>query len=80
MPFSSLITCAAGEDGDVFEHRLAPVAEAGGLYRADLESASQLVDHQGGKRFAFNVFGDDQKRLAHLGDLLENGQQDPSCC
>src|SRR5690606_20458343 len=34
---------AAGEDGDVLEHRLAAIAEAGGLDRDDLQNASQLV-------------------------------------
>ena len=47
---------AAGEDGDVFEHGLAAVAEAGGFDGADLQRAAELVDHERGQRFAFDVF------------------------
>ena len=54
---------AAGEDGDVFEHGLAAVAKAWSLHRRDLQAAAQLIDHQRGKRFAFDVFGDDQYGL-----------------
>ncbi len=61
----------AGEDGDVFAHGLAAVTEARGLDGDDVERAAQLVDHEGGQRFAFDVFGDDEHRLADLGDLFE---------
>jgi hypothetical protein len=64
MPRSSEITCAAGQDRDVFEHRLATIAEARRLDGRDLQAAAQLVDHQGGQRLAFDVFGDDQQRRA----------------
>ena len=47
----------------------------GALTAHDVERAAQLVDHEGGQRFAFDVFGDDQQRLADLGDLLEQRQQ-----
>ena len=57
--------------GHVAEHRLAAVAEAGGLDRADVEHAAQLVDDQGRERLALDVLGDDQERLARLRDLLE---------
>src|SRR3569623_231877 len=66
---------AAGEDGHVFQHRLATVAEARSLDGTGLEDAADVVDHQGGERFAVDVFGDDQQRLAGLGDLLQYGQQ-----
>src|SRR4029078_9189278 len=36
----------AGEDGDVLEHRLAAIAEAGRLDRRDLEAAAELVDDE----------------------------------
>ena len=75
MPRSSVMHAATGEDGDVFEHGLAAVAEAGGLDGADVEGAAELVDHEGGQGFAFDVFGDDEERLAGLGDLLEQRQQ-----
>jgi len=41
---------AAGEDGDVFEHALAAIAEAGGLDRDTGEGSAQLVDHESGPR------------------------------
>src|ERR1035438_5872285 len=61
----------AGKDGDIFAHGLAAVAESRGLDGDDVKRAAQLVDHEGGQRFAFEVFGDDEHRLADLGDLLE---------
>ena len=64
---------AAGEDGHVAEHRLAAVAEPGGLDRGDVEHAAELVDDQGRQRLALDVLGDDQQRLARLGDLLQQG-------
>jgi hypothetical protein len=55
---------AAGQDSDVLQHGLAAVAEARGLDGSDLEAAAQLVDHERGQGFAFDVFSDDQQRLA----------------
>ena len=52
--------CAAGQDGEVFEQRLAAVAEPGRLDGDRLEGAADLVDHQGGQSLAFDVFGDDE--------------------
>src|SRR6185437_6870920 len=46
---------ALGEDGDVLEHRLAAIAEAGRLDRRDLEAAAQLVDDERGQRLALDV-------------------------
>ena len=66
---------AAGEDGDVFEHRLAAIAEAGGLHGTDVERAAELVDHQRGEGFAVDVFGDDQERLAGVDDRFEHGDE-----
>ena len=66
---------AAGEDGDVFEHRLAAIAEAGGLDGTDVERAAELVDDQRGEGFAFDVFGDDQQRLAGVDDRFETRDQ-----
>ena len=60
---------AAGEDGDVAQHGLAAIAEAGGLDGTHVEHAAELVDDQRGERFAFDVFGDDQQRLARLAGL-----------
>ncbi len=66
---------AAGQRGDVFEHGLAAVAEAGGLDGGALQRAAQLVHHQGRQGFALNVLGNDQERLAELGNLFEKGKQ-----
>ena len=51
---------AAGQDGDILQHRLAAIAEARGLHRRDFEAAAQLVDDERGERLALDVFGDDQ--------------------
>src|SRR6267154_601393 len=66
---------AAGEGGDVFEHGLAAVAKARGLDGGALQRAAELVHHEGGQRFAFDVLSDDQEGLAHLGGLLEQREQ-----
>jgi hypothetical protein len=66
---------AAGQDGDVFQHGLAAVAEARGLHSHGLQDAADGVDHQRRQGFAFDVFGNDQQRTAGLGDLLQRGQQ-----
>ena len=66
---------AAGQDRDILQHGLAPVAEARGLYGHSLQRATQLVDHQGGQRLAFNIFRHDQQRLAALGDVFEDREQ-----
>ena len=66
---------AAGEDGDVLQHGLAAIAEAGGLDGRDVQRAAQLVDDEGRERFAVHVLSDDDERLAGAGDLLEQRQQ-----
>src|SRR5579864_2207435 len=66
---------AAGQDCDVLQHGFATIAEARGLHRADVQRATQLVDHQSRERFALDVFSDDEQRLAALGDLLEQREQ-----
>ncbi len=63
---------AARQDGDVFEHGLAAIAEARSLDGSDLEAAAQLVDDEGRESFAFDVFSDDEERLAGLNDGFEN--------
>ena len=51
------------------------IAEAGRFHGGDVQGAAQLVDHEGGQRFAFDFFRDDHERLAHLGDLLEDREE-----
>src|SRR6267143_979579 len=57
---------AAGQDRDVLQHGLAAIAEARGLDGRDLEAAAQTVDDEGGESFAFDVFRNDDQRLAAL--------------
>ena len=66
---------AAAEDGNVLAEGLAAVAEAGGFDGANVDGAAELVDDQGGQRLAFHFLGDDEERLANLGDLLQQGQE-----
>ena len=65
----------AGEGRDVAEHRLAAIAVAGGLYGTNLQDAAELVDDERREGFAFDVFGDDQQRLAGLRNGFENRHQ-----
>ena len=65
----------AGENGDVFQHRLPAIAEAGRLHRRSLQRAAELVDDQRGQRLTLDVFGDDEQRPRQLGHLLQHGQQ-----
>ena len=64
---------AARQDGHVLQHRLAALAEAGGLDGHGLEGAADLVDDQRGEGFALDVLGDDRQGLAGLHDLLQDG-------
>ena len=57
------------------EHRLAAIAEAGGLHGTHVQHAAELVDDEGREGFAFDVFGDDQQRLGLLAGLLQDRQQ-----
>src|SRR5208283_3547323 len=73
-PSSSEIT-PAGQDRDIFEHRLAPIAEARRLDRDARQRAANLVHDQGRQRLTFDILGDNQERLADLGNRLEDRQQ-----
>ena len=56
------------------EPGLAAIAKAGRLDRSDLEAAAQLVDDQRRQRFAFDVLGNDEQRLARSHHRLEQRQ------
>src|SRR6267142_2601686 len=63
------LLAGAVDDGGVLlvdHHLLAATAEARCLDGGNLEAATQTVDDEGGERFAFDVFGDDDERLAGL--------------
>src|SRR6266571_2621486 len=64
-----------GKDGDVFEHGLAAIAEPWSFDSRGLEDSAQVVYHQRREGFAFDFLGDDEKRFAGLGYLLQNRQQ-----
>ena len=55
---------AAGQDGDVAQHLLAPITEARRLDGQHVDHAAQLVDDERGERLAIHVLGDDQQVLA----------------
>ena len=65
----------AGQDGDIAEHRLAAFAVTRRFDRANLEDAAHLVDDERRERFAFDVFGDDEERLALFADRFEERNQ-----
>ena len=57
---------AAGEDGDVFEHRLATITVTGSLDRTNFQDATHLVHDERRQGFPFDVLGDDEQREARL--------------
>ena len=67
----------AGEDGDVLEHLLAPVAKAGSLHSTGVEGTPELVHHQGGQGLTLHVLGDDQEGLTGTSHLLQQGEHVP---
>ena len=66
---------AAGQDRDVFEHRLAAIAEARRLDGDGLQRAAQLVDDERRQRLTVDVLGDDHERTAGARHLLEQRQE-----
>jgi hypothetical protein len=66
---------AAGQDGHVLEHCLAPVAKAGRLHGHIGKYPPQPVDDERGEGLTFDVLGNDQQRYAALRNLLEQGQE-----
>ena len=71
MPKLSNTGGAAGQDGDIFQHRLAAIAVARCLDRTHLERAAEPVDDQGRQGLAFDFLGHDQQRLAGVDHLLQ---------
>src|SRR6202043_3929133 len=66
---------AAGQDGDVLQHGLAAIAEARRLDGGNLETTTETVDDESGESFAFDVFRDDDQRLAGLHHGLQQRQR-----
>src|SRR5438445_4337472 len=66
---------APGQDGNVFAHRLAAVAESRRFNRARVNRAAKLVDHQRSQGFTLHFLGNYQQRLPGLGHLLQQRQE-----
>src|ERR1017187_6916871 len=66
---------AARQDGDVLEHGLAAVAEAGRLDGGDVQRAAELVHDERRERLALDLLRDDEEGTILLGDLLEHREK-----
>src|SRR5437879_2235266 len=60
-----------GQNRDVLQHGLAAIAEARSLDGRDLQTTAETVHDKGSERFAFDVFSDDDQRLAGLHDRFQ---------
>src|SRR5690606_8441063 len=65
----------ASQDGDVFQHGFATVAETRCFNGSGFQDAADVVHNQRCQGFAFNVFCDDQQRTARFGHLFQDRQQ-----
>ena len=66
---------AAREDGDVLEHGLAAVAEAGRLDGGDVQRAAELVHDEGREGLALDLFGDDEEGRFCLATCSSTGSR-----
>ncbi len=66
---------AGCQDGDIAQHRLAPVAEARRLDGATLQGAAELIHDQRCQSFSLDVLGDHQDRPRGLRHLLQQRDQ-----
>src|SRR5690606_30439660 len=66
---------AAGQDGDVFQHGFAAIAETRCLDSSCLEDTADVIDNQRSQGFAFDIFSNDQQRAAGLGNLFQDRKQ-----
>ena len=66
--------CAAGQRCDVLQHLFAAVTKTRRFCSRYLDNAAHVVDNKSCKRFAFNIFSYDNKRLARLGNSFEDRQ------
>ena len=65
----------AGEDGNIFHHRLPAIPEAGSLHRSALQNAAQLVHDQRSQGLTFHILSNDQQRLSRPGHFLEQREE-----
>ena len=66
---------ASGENRDIFQHRLSSITETGGFHCDDAENSPDAVHDQGRQRLSVDIFGNDQKGLARLGDFFKDGKK-----
>ena len=66
MPRSSEIVWPLVRHGDVFEHGLAPVAEARRFHGRNLQAPAQLVNDERGESLTLDLLSNDEQRLAGL--------------
>src|SRR5262249_15167049 len=66
---------AASEDGNVFQHGLAAIAETWCLDGSNLQPTTELVDHERGKRLALHVFSNHKQGAAALHHSLKQRQK-----
>ena len=62
---------SSGQNGHVFEHCLAAVAEPRGLDCQNTECSAKLVDYQGSQGLSIDILSNDQQVLADLKNLLQ---------
>src|SRR5258708_20454166 len=65
---------ASRQDGNVLQHFLSPVSKSGGFHRPHLKPAPQLVNDQGSKGVAVQVFSVNKQVPATLCRLFQQGQ------
>ena len=63
------------ENGNVFEHRFAAVAETRSFDSANLELCAETVHHKSSQRFAIHIFGNDEEGTTALHGRFEDGQK-----
>mmetsp|Transcript_6046 Transcript_6046/g.17198 ORF Transcript_6046/g.17198 Transcript_6046/m.17198 type:complete len:498 (+) Transcript_6046:442-1935(+) len=66
---------SACEESQILHCSLAVVTESRSLYSTNLDSGSELVDHQGRQGFAFDVLGNNQQRALALDDGFQDGNK-----
>ena len=65
----------ASQNRDILQHGFAPITKTWCLDRANLDDATDVVDHQGCQGFAIDVLRNHQQRTAGLGGGFQYRQQ-----
>jgi TolA-binding protein len=66
---------AARQNCDVLEHCFTTITEPWRFYGCDVQGAAQFVNNESCERLTLDIFSDDEHRLAHLCNLLEQRQE-----